>query len=164
MQSPKLPEETDIIVIGSGISGCSISRHLLEGDRNLKITVLEARKVTSGATGRNGGHIKAVPEYSYPELVPSLGKEGAKEVVRFTLANVEALLKVVRTLSPELQKYCEVREVEALNLFTEDEAVTEFVEGLKEFEKENVKRGRMVSKEELKSVSLLYLSSALINY
>lgn len=152
LQSPQLDENTDILVIGSGITGCSVARHLLDGNNNLKITVLEARTVCSGATGRNGGHVKAVPEYSFAELVPSLGKEEADAVIRFTLANPEALLQVKDTLSPELQKYCEVRRVESLNLFTDDGAVSQFESLLEDFERSHPKRGRIVPRDELAQV------------
>lgn len=141
-------------IIGSGITGCSVARHLLHGDDSLKVTVLEARTVCSGATGRNGGHVKAVPEFAYAALLDSLGKEAADEVVRFTLANVEELLKVTSELSHELQDFSEVRRVESLNVFTNDEAYSAFRELLDVFERDHPKRGRLIEKAELEEVSL----------
>ena len=49
----------DVVIIGSGFSGTSVAWHLLRGDddtspRQLKVLMLEARQVCSGATGRNG--------------------------------------------------------------------------------------------------------------
>lgn len=157
LQSASLDEETDIIIIGSGITGCSIARNLLQNNKSLQIVVLEARSISSGATGRNGGHVKAVPEYSYAELNDSLGKEAADEVIRFTLANVDALMDVTSQLSPELQRFCEMRRVEALNLFTDEEAYAEFKELLGEYERDHAKRGYLVEREELESVSVLIL-------
>lgn len=72
--TPDLPQSTDVVIIGSGISGASVAWHLLnsfsslgydaassdEGaDKNatpsgLDIVMLEARQACSGATGRNG--------------------------------------------------------------------------------------------------------------
>ena len=55
-----LPTEIlDVVIIGSGFSGTSVAWHLLHGDddsqlRQLKVLMLEAREVCSGATGRNG--------------------------------------------------------------------------------------------------------------
>lgn len=56
IQSPELPKETDIVIIGSGITGCSVARALLEEEPlgPVHVTILEARTLTSGATGRNG--------------------------------------------------------------------------------------------------------------
>lgn len=55
-----LPQQVDILIIGSGISGISTLYHLVQGLRkssrsDTTIAVLEARQFCSGATGRNGG-------------------------------------------------------------------------------------------------------------
>lgn len=54
-----IPEYTDIVIIGSGITGTSIARAILDHDVNnrgskrpLQVIMLEARDVCSGATGR----------------------------------------------------------------------------------------------------------------
>ena len=48
----KLPERADVVVIGSGITGTSVARCLLENDESLTIVMLEARDACSGATAR----------------------------------------------------------------------------------------------------------------
>lgn len=51
-----LPEKADIVIIGSGITGASIARTLLrelgENSSDVRIVMLEAREVCSGATAR----------------------------------------------------------------------------------------------------------------
>lgn len=50
-----LPSDADIVIIGSGITGTSVAKALLEQDRGtepLKIVMLDARDACSGATGR----------------------------------------------------------------------------------------------------------------
>ena len=48
-----LPTHVDVLVIGSGITGVSCARTLLKkGPPGLRVLVLEARDVCSGATGR----------------------------------------------------------------------------------------------------------------
>jgi hypothetical protein len=48
-----LPTHVDVIIIGSGITGVSCARTLLKkGPPGLRVLVLEARDVCSGATGR----------------------------------------------------------------------------------------------------------------
>ena len=56
--TPQLPEETDVLIIGAGYTGASTAYHLskLIG-KDCSITVLDARGVAEGATGRNGGHL-----------------------------------------------------------------------------------------------------------
>ncbi|KAI1174690.1 FAD dependent oxidoreductase [Nemania sp. FL0916] len=60
-----LPTKCDVLIIGAGISGVSVAYHLSQPDKNRdnsstapSILLLEARQVCSGATGRNGGHVK----------------------------------------------------------------------------------------------------------
>lgn len=48
-----LPTQVDIIIVGSGVTGVSCARTLLKkGPPGLRVLVLEARDVCSGATGR----------------------------------------------------------------------------------------------------------------
>jgi hypothetical protein len=47
-----LPEYADIVVIGSGITGTSFVYNALQRDSSIRVLVLEARDVCSGATGR----------------------------------------------------------------------------------------------------------------
>ena len=48
----------DVVVVGAGVTGCSCALTLAEG--GLRVRVHEARRVASGASGRNGGF--ALPE------------------------------------------------------------------------------------------------------
>ncbi|KAJ7736538.1 FAD dependent oxidoreductase [Mycena maculata] len=60
-------DDTDICIIGSGITGVSAAYHLSiavergdiprPADKPLRVLILEARDFCSGATGRNGGHL-----------------------------------------------------------------------------------------------------------
>ncbi len=65
--SEPLPSEADVVVIGAGYAGTSVVHHLLENEDFVKkspsIVILEAREACSGATGRNGGHLKAGKMY-----------------------------------------------------------------------------------------------------
>ena len=91
-QSETLAKQTDIIIIGSGISGISIAQHLIKLQPSLKITMLEARSAISGATGRNGGHIKTVPWADYYILKEVMGKESAMRITNFRLAHLDTLV------------------------------------------------------------------------
>ena len=111
-QSPTLPESADVVILGSGITAISTAQHLLRLDASLKIVILEARRVLSGATGRNGGHIKAVPVADYMQLKKQLGRESAMKITRFRLAHLDAFVKEAELLG-EAGKAGLVRRVEA---------------------------------------------------
>lgn len=57
--TPELPQRSDIVIIGAGYSGISLAYHLYKqlshaDQSHPAITILEARQICSGATGRNG--------------------------------------------------------------------------------------------------------------
>ncbi|KAI0134333.1 FAD dependent oxidoreductase-domain-containing protein [Xylariales sp. AK1849] len=59
--SDTTPDECDIAIIGTGLAGVATAYHLLtecKGELRPRIVLFEARQACSGATGRNGGHIK----------------------------------------------------------------------------------------------------------
>lgn len=113
VQSPALPELTDYAVIGSGITGCSVTKTLLEHrtSGNAHVTVLEARTLVSGATGRNGGHLVTASGHTYASLAAQHGVEAAKQITRFSILNIEHIMKMVRGMDRELQDECQIRDV-----------------------------------------------------
>lgn len=65
--TPHLPDRTEIVIIGSGITGAAVAWNLLQDDNSSirsggggsssnppSVVMLEARQACSGATGRNG--------------------------------------------------------------------------------------------------------------
>ncbi|OJD40253.1 fad dependent oxidoreductase [Diplodia corticola] len=60
--TPDLPASCDVAIIGSGMAGVSVAYHLASTSSTPhppSTLLLEARQLCSGATGRNGGHVKA---------------------------------------------------------------------------------------------------------
>ncbi|KAH4185450.1 hypothetical protein HBI95_244630 [Parastagonospora nodorum] len=53
-----LPQSCTISIIGSGMAGVLTVYHLLQSANPPSILLLEARDLCSGATARNGGHVK----------------------------------------------------------------------------------------------------------
>jgi hypothetical protein len=127
VQSPSLPETCDVVVIGSGITGAAVTRSLLHNlrragrtaERLPSVTVLEARQICSGATGRNGGHIKASPHDSFHRLCKSFPRDRAAALVRFQARHVDCLTELCRAEGIEA---AEAREVETVDLFVDHEA------------------------------------------
>lgn len=49
----ELPEDADVVIIGSGITGASIAKTILENSESpIRVVMLEARDACSGASGR----------------------------------------------------------------------------------------------------------------
>lgn len=53
--------EVDVAIIGGGYTGLSAAYHLMKYNPGLKVVVLEARQVGSGASGRHGGMVLSQP-------------------------------------------------------------------------------------------------------
>jgi hypothetical protein len=98
-RSPELPQSADVVIIGSGISGLSVAYSVLKEHgklgKDLRVVVLEGRLLCSGATGRNGGHMKCSPYVDYHELKKAHGSSKAKAIVRFRMRQRQCILDVV---------------------------------------------------------------------
>ncbi|KAJ0124593.1 fad dependent oxidoreductase [Diaporthe amygdali] len=138
IQSPGgLPPNADIVIIGSGISGVSIARSALRELRRKgtlagrRVIVLEARQLCSGATGRNGGHIKASPHEVFHTLVHKQGwdRGRAARICAFQLSHLDVLTELAR--AEGIEDVSECREVETVD-FAVDEATDERMKGMME--------------------------------
>ncbi|KAF9891231.1 hypothetical protein FE257_004795 [Aspergillus nanangensis] len=114
IQSPHLPSSRDIVILGSGITGCSVARELLQADPSCQVTILEAREVCSGATGRNGGRINCVAVLDYAKYCDYFGPTMAEAIVRFELAHYDAIMAVAQELGAEVLDRSEIRPVETV--------------------------------------------------
>jgi gamma-glutamylputrescine oxidase len=72
----------DVVVVGGGVTGCSCALTLAEG--GLRVRLHEARRVASGASGRNGGFALRGAAMSYPKAREKLGRDTAAGLWRFT--------------------------------------------------------------------------------
>lgn len=98
IRSPSLPQDADVVLIGSGITAVSTAQHLLRLDPELRIVILEARAAISGATGRNGGHIKASPWADYHDLKQLFGKCSAMKIIKFRMAHLDVFCEEATAL------------------------------------------------------------------
>jgi gamma-glutamylputrescine oxidase len=72
----------DVAVVGAGVTGCSCALTLAEG--GLRVRVYEARRVASGASGRNGGFGLRGGAMSYARARERFGPETAKSFWKLT--------------------------------------------------------------------------------
>ncbi|KUJ17115.1 FAD dependent oxidoreductase [Mollisia scopiformis] len=91
-----LPQKTDILIIGAGYAGISTAYHLITSSSSSpppSIVLLEAREICSGATGRNGGHLR--PSVPFPELIEKYGIAACLEIVLFEIAHMDAMKSLI---------------------------------------------------------------------
>ncbi|KAG4258772.1 hypothetical protein FPRO03_13438 [Fusarium proliferatum] len=95
----ELPPCVDIVIIGAGFSAAAILTHILattSPEDRPSILVLEARQLCSGATGRNGGHLKPDSYNAISAYASEYGIQAAAEVASFEAANVKAVTEYVQ--------------------------------------------------------------------
>ncbi|KAF5986397.1 oxidoreductase [Fusarium bulbicola] len=95
----ELPTSVDIVIIGAGYSAAAILTHILataSSENRPSILVLEARQLCSGATGRNGGHLKPDSYNAISAYASEYGIEAAAEVASFEAANVKAVTDYIQ--------------------------------------------------------------------
>ncbi|WYZ43749.1 hypothetical protein EsH8_VII_000185 [Colletotrichum jinshuiense] len=134
MQSEKFPASADIVIIGSGISGASIAHTILRESRAMgaprRVTILEGRTVCSGATGRNGGHIKVPPHVEYAKMKKRFGAESAKKIVSFMMMHLPLLLELAEKEGHGVAEAREVLAVDAVmepNMFSKLKEMVELL-------------------------------------
>lgn len=114
-QSAQLTSETSVVIIGSGITGTSVAHHLLSACPQLDVVLLEARTITSGATGRNGGHCKDVPFKMYKQWKADFGKAAAERLVRFRGSHLDATRHLAHQLQRDGVVDAQFRDVESVS-------------------------------------------------
>lgn len=94
--SEQLPSTADVIIIGSGLAGVGTAYHIMKDHPSPpSILLLEARKICSGATGRNGGHVKPDTYFNVPKYTKIYGQEAAAEMAAFEASHVFAVKDLV---------------------------------------------------------------------
>ncbi|KAM0151510.1 hypothetical protein ACHAPG_008203 [Botrytis cinerea] len=131
IQSEQLAPRADIVIIGSGMTGASVAYTILNEclaiGRPIKVAILEGRTICSGATGRNGGHIKVAPYYEYKKFKDRFGAASAQKILEFYLKHRPFLLNLSRE---EGLKEGEARDVTTVDAFTDAERLKEATEML----------------------------------
>jgi len=80
-QRPRYPRpdqvpQTDIAIIGGGLTGISAALTLAEAGR--RVTVLEAGRVGAGGSGRNGGHLCQGWSSDFAKISRQLSSRGCR--------------------------------------------------------------------------------------
>ena len=123
-QSATLPAERDYVIIGSGISGLSVAKNLLERHPSATITIFEARTLCSGATGRNGGQMAANVGEEYSHLADAHGPEMAGKIVAFTFRNLEKMQELIKEY--DAVETSEMQQLQKLRVFLTEGSFRDF--------------------------------------
>ncbi|KAL3478052.1 DAO-domain-containing protein [Aspergillus californicus] len=99
--------ETDVCIIGSGIAGISTAYELIT--RGKKVTLLEARHVLSGETGRTSGHLSNALDDEYSHIKAKHGNEGARNAAESHTWAIDRVANIARKLEID----CEFRYLQA---------------------------------------------------
>ncbi|KAJ5570335.1 uncharacterized protein N7459_009765 [Penicillium hispanicum] len=94
--TPNLPDESDIVIVGAGFAGAALAHFLYKDNSSPpSIAILEAREACSGATARNGGHLKPDVYFNLPKYIKKYGARATVDVARFEASQVLAVKELV---------------------------------------------------------------------
>src|SRR5438132_8191345 len=90
----RLPEKSDVVVIGGGIAGTSLLWH--RSVRRIEAVLVERHHIAWGASGRNAGFLLAGVASSYAEAVRTYGRSRAREIWDVTNENHDRMIEAAR--------------------------------------------------------------------
>ncbi|PNH07797.1 putative oxidoreductase OrdL [Tetrabaena socialis] len=91
-----LPPAADVVIIGGGIAGVSAAYHLRKSRPELKVVLLEARQLSHGATGRNGGLLWPALNAPWLKTVERYGAAEASRIMAFELQCLEEVTRFIQ--------------------------------------------------------------------
>lgn len=118
--------ETDVCIVGSGISGISTAYELVT--RGLNVVLLEARDVLSGETGRTSGHLASDLDDGYTAIASKHGNDGAKLAAESHAWAVDRVGEVADLLGID----CEYRKLPGYDVSQYPRATREHADDMKE--------------------------------
>lgn len=124
-------QEADVVIIGSGMTSVSLCLALYSTCPELKIVVLEARELCSGATGRNGGHCKAMSPGVWYDYKSQYGVEEAVRIMQYEHSHLQA----VSACAKENNLECDLRIVEGLDVYHEENVFKRACDALEDMRK-----------------------------
>ncbi|KAF7561536.1 hypothetical protein G7046_g2604 [Stylonectria norvegica] len=130
-QSPWPSEPMDIVIIGSGISGTSLARTLVSKRPELRVVLIDARSLCSGATARNGGHIKTMTFAVWEDRKKTYGVEEAVRISAFEHSHLEAMASLVR----ENELDCDFLRVEGVDAYYDKPSFEKAIAALNDMKK-----------------------------
>lgn len=91
-----LPTETETLVIGGGLAGLTVAEGLAQ--RRRAVTVIEARTVGIGASGRNGGFVSPGFAESLGAIARRVGKDEARALFDLSKAGAQRVRQTIEAV------------------------------------------------------------------
>jgi glycine/D-amino acid oxidase-like deaminating enzyme len=95
--------QVDVAVVGGGFSGVNTALELAE--RGYTVALLEANRISWGATGRNGGQIIGGIGHSAEQFEKRIGEEGVRSIYRMGLEGCD----IIRERVARYQIDCDIK-------------------------------------------------------
>ncbi|KAI9749839.1 MAG: hypothetical protein M4579_006716 [Chaenotheca gracillima] len=122
------PKSTDIIIVGSGITGACIAFNLLQRRPGAKVVMLEARRASSPSSkarmefaSSTGGHTKGGSYRSFPANVSALGEAEAVKIARLEYDSMKGVHAFARQYGIECDSFL----CDTVDVFFDDEQLEE---------------------------------------
>ncbi|TQV91056.1 FAD dependent oxidoreductase [Cordyceps javanica] len=132
-----VPEQVDIAIIGTGLAGVATAYHILKSSdakqKRPSVALIEARGACSGATARNGGHIKVKLE-TLRDWYEQHGPAAAAALVSWS----EAQRRCLQQISEDEGIDCELQVRRSYDIFFDKEHAAGLKEWLSARRKEGV--------------------------
>lgn len=119
-----LPEAADVVVVGGGLLGCWTAYWLARS--GVAVTLIERTAISWGATGRNGGFVRAGTAEGYADTVARIGREAALAVWQLSEAGQDLVGQVIAEEAID----CDYRTPGTLSLALDDAALDRMRAGL----------------------------------
>ena len=134
IQSGELRQRTDFAIIGSGITGTSVAKTLLENGlaRDKTVTMFEARSLTTGATSRNGGFLLSYAPQFFSRYAEAFGTDAARQIVLFCDRTLESIVDMAN--AEGLDRASQIRDVTTIASFEHQEGFAEVTESIRMYE------------------------------
>lgn len=97
-------EPQDLVIVGAGLTGLWLAYFAAKRHPDWKITVLEAKHVGYGASGRNGGWLSTLLPGNravYKKHVDKKGKDGTAAVHQFQRAVIDSIDEALKIMESE---------------------------------------------------------------
>ncbi|KAF5570917.1 FAD NAD(P)-binding protein [Fusarium phyllophilum] len=114
-QTEPLPSSCDVVIVGGGYAGIATAYHILKtASPPPSVFLLETKDPCSGATGRNGGHLR--PDYLMGAASNSkrYSASAAAEIVQFEARHLDVIRALIKSEAID----CDFAETESLAVLT----------------------------------------------